>query len=336
MRALIHVAFRGIVLSCLLPVGAAGVARAEESSERLVSVMTLLSETGDDTAALALSDALRERARTQPGWRVNDTRMSLSQLSLVHDCDPAEAACLEVIADAVDASLMVVGFMGQNDDGQLEVTLRIYERGAGFRPETAQAQVLTGAPDYASLAASLIEQLAGEGQADKPVPAVVQEQPAVQAGPAIDTASIELQLPEPRDDSLAWLGYTLVGVGALSAGLMVYSWTQIGAAEGDETFELYRKHVGEEAPQVSDVCDEADRGEAHGMSSGELQQVKDLCSQGQLNQIMQYVYMGVAVAAGAAGGIILWQDAQDGEHARLTLEPTFSLSGVGLGAHLQL
>lgn len=312
---------------CLVCVGTA------RADEKLVSVMTLLNDSGDDKVALALTDALRQRAREQDGWWVNDTRQSLSQLALVHDCDPAEAACLEVVAEAVNAAVLLVGTMGPTGEGQLHVQMQRYERGVGFHARTAHADLSAEAPPYAALAIELIEQLAPEPE----------QATEVALAPVVEDAGDDMPEVElvpagsvrARDD-LAWLGYTLVGTGAVSAGLMLYSWVQIDAAQGNEAFRDYRERVGDQAPQVDDVCDEADSGTGYGLGDSELRRVQGLCAQGRRHAVMQYVFMGVAAVAGTAGGIILWQSRDAGEHARLTLEPEVGPAGVSLGARLRM
>lgn len=306
------------------------------AADKLVSVMTLLNESGDDTAALELTDALRAGARSLDGWVVNDTQMSLSQLGLVHDCEPTEAQCLEVIAEAIDAGLILVGTLEPGGGKLLTVRLQLYERGGGFREDMARADFTAANADYAALAMSLLRQLQPEEAAAAPVPAPADVAQQGTDEPQPDMAAIEMSIPDPQESSLAWLGYTLLGVSAASLGLVAYSWLKINEAQEDTTFVAYREQVGTQAPGVDDVCAEADSGNTHGVSDGDLAQVKDLCSQGELFDLLQYVFLGTAVAAGAAGGIVLWQDGGDSESASITLSPRVTRERIGLAAQLRL
>lgn len=312
---------------------------APASADKLVSVMTLLNESGDDQVALELTEALRAGARSQEGWHVNDTQMSLSQLGLVHDCEPTEAECLEVIAEAIDAGLMLVGTVQPGQGGGLTARLQLYERGSGFREDMARADFVAANADYSALAMSLLRQLIPpEPPADAAAGPVVDPatagEPQAEEGP--DMAAIEMSIPDPEDGSIAWLGYTLLGVGAASLGLVAYSWVKINEAQEDTTFVTYREQVGTNAPQIKDVCNEADKGHAHGQSDKDVALVADLCDQGKLYDVLQYVFMGTAVVAGAAGGFVLWQDGSGSESANLTIEPRVTRGGAGLSAQLRL
>lgn len=325
-------ALRTGLMAWMMCLATAGLAQAE----KLVSVMTLLNESGDDAVALELTDAIRAEAQQLDGWRVNDTKLSLSQLSLVHDCEPSEAACLEIIAEGIDAGMLLVGTVEPGGGSLLTVKLQVYERGSGFQEASARADFPKEEPNYTSLATELLGQL-GQRRTDAesaPIVAPVPEPETVQ--PAPDMAAIEMTTPETEHDSMAWLGYSLLGLSAASAGLMVFSWYQIQSAEEHETYRSYRESIGIMAPGVSDVCDAAEQGDDYGIGAANLAQVVEQCDQGQTHATLQYVFMGVAAAAGVAGGIVLWQDGQSDDSARLTLEPRAGLAGAGLVGRLQL
>lgn len=310
----------------------------QASADKLVSVMTLLNDSGNDGVALALTEALREAARQETSWHVNDTKLSLSQLALVHDCEPTEAECLETIAEAIDAGLIMMGTMAPTNNDQLTVRLQLYERGKGFREEVAYGDFPATDPDYAKVAMKLLRQLQPEQDETAPAVEVAPISAVADEGPndEPDMAAIEMSIDESKGDSLAWLGYTLIGVGVVSAGLVAYSWIQINEAQEDTTFVAYRESVGNKAPGA-DVCDEAEADNDHGLDDKDFSLVKDLCDQGGLFDVLQYVFLGTAVLAGAAGGIILWQDgSESASAAALTLQPHVARRSFGLTARLRM
>ena len=63
-----------------------GTRDGEVPSARRWRFSDLTSEEGDDARAAALTDALREQAQDDSGVRVTNTRASLSQMTIMHDC----------------------------------------------------------------------------------------------------------------------------------------------------------------------------------------------------------------------------------------------------------
>lgn len=114
--------------------------------------------------------------------------------------------------------------------------------------------------------------------------------------------------PGASSGSLAWLGWTLVGVGVAGAALTVTSSVIISGLDDDATFSEYRSAV----PKGKDACTEADASKVYGgLTKGEVGDVRDTCSQASLFEALWWVGLGVGVAAGGAGLFVLLTDDGD-------------------------
>lgn len=146
--------------------------------------------------------------------------------------------------------------------------------------------------------------------------------------------------PRPKEGghSLRWLGWTLVGVGAVSAAGLVVSWSQIIRINNDDRLERYSGVVAEynrhelteardeerEPELYDDFCQSAAQGLPFDGefkdNSSKFKEVKDLCSDADTWEVLQYVFMGTAIAAGGTG-IVLLLTAGDGGSERAAHEP---------------
>lgn len=135
---------------------------------------------------------------------------------------------------------------------------------------------------------------------------------------------------------LAWLGWTLVGVGVASGIGAGVSAGIVGGVDDDALFKDYKARIARynenvgPADEVNDACVEADHGLPHGLSRGEIADVADLCSKADTFGVLQWVFLGTAVAATGVGVYILVTSDSDDEAdtARLrtralSLRPTF-------------
>jgi hypothetical protein len=90
---------------------------------------------------------------------------------------------------------------------------------------------------------------------------------------------------------------------------------------------------------VDDVCEAAEAGLDYGFSAGNLQKVNDLCSKGATFEVLQWVFLGTAVAAGGAGAYLLLssssEPAEPNAAAKLTLQPRWSPGRASLSATLR-
>jgi len=126
-------------------------------------------------------------------------------------------------------------------------------------------------------------------------------------GPGINWAAVAL---------LAGAGLALVGT--------VVSWAELLTLSNDAAYNQYRMDLGSMYGLSGDVaCQDASI--AHLGSGPSAAHIRDVCSQGSTFEILQYVFLGVAVAAGATGIILLVMDSS-GSHddtTTVSLVPSF-------------
>jgi hypothetical protein len=160
---------------------------------------------------------------------------------------------------------------------------------------------------------------------------------------------------EPRGGHrLAWLGWTLIGVGGASLIGMALSMKVISDIDDDSGKRQYSDAVArgnEDAIEantpeavIDDVCVAARRGftyERYGLNAEDARDVADKCDTAETMQALQYVFLGIGAAAGI-GGLVLVLTADDSpdegsaERPRaLTLRPQFGPHGGGLSASLR-
>jgi len=151
--------------------------------------------------------------------------------------------------------------------------------------------------------------------------------------------------PQPERSSLAWLGYTLIGVGAASAVGWGASMYMIEFQYNrDLTYQEYKNNY---KFMTGDACDLALRGENAGgaLSPGQLSDFQDRCRSGRTFQTLQWVFLGAAVVTAGLGAYVLISELghDDGPRAqakrkpapRLTFDPTFDRRSVALQATLR-
>ena len=139
---------------------------------------------------------------------------------------------------------------------------------------------------------------------------------------------------ESGGPSINWAGIALIAAGALSFGVTVYSWARIEAIESDSQFQAYRS--GWPDPPPRDVCTSAERGVMNGMADPGA--VADLCSEASTLEVLQYVFLGVAVAAAGTGAVFLATGiggGGSGESESVSLLPSFGPEGGRLTARIR-
>lgn len=153
--------------------------------------------------------------------------------------------------------------------------------------------------------------------------------------PALEQAPLESIASNPNADahegsSLSWLGYTLIGVGAASAiawGASMYiiefQYNQ------DETFQRYKNAY---QFRRQDACTAALSGDNAGdkLDPSQLSDFQGRCRAGRTFQVLQWVFLGVAVVAAGAGTYVLISDGggsdrNDDLQARHKRAPRFEL-----------
>jgi hypothetical protein len=74
----------------------------------------------------------------------------------------------------------------------------------------------------------------------------------------------------------------------------------------------YRKAVN---PEVGDACDEAQHGKTYGLGTDVVDDARAACRQGRTFEVLQYVFLGAALASAGAGAYFLLDDESTDESA---------------------
>jgi hypothetical protein len=164
-----------------------------------------------------------------------------------------------------------------------------------------------------------------------------------------DAAPVDYGEPASGGHRLAWLGWTLIGVGAVSLIGMGISMAVIQEIDDDPLKRQYSDAVArgnmraaQTQPQdvVNDVCVAAKRGNPYELGADAAHDVADKCATADTMEVLQWVFLGTAVAAGGTG-LVLVLTADDGPDERAAREPALSLrphvarDGAGLSAALR-
>lgn len=328
--------------------------RAEERAQR-IAVLELASDELDDVVTGVVSDQLRKSARARGDVQVNDSRVSLEQLSLAGDCDPSQLDCLARIARALDVAQLIFGKLS-HENGSSVVVLQRYDAArqtldrsnlVSFRAHSVSAGEL------AATSAQLLEQLLGHSAADGGEtdwhPA-----PATRSG-SKELPRLELTL-EPRDHTPVLstrpqpvsagpsgrtiAGYALLGGAALSVGASVFSFVQVERAGKDRELDRYRLAVGRSNTSVDDVCDEASAGKRYGLETASFRHVKSVCDTGILFEALQFVFIGTAVVSGGLAAYFLTSGSRERQKPTLgsnnfSVTPSLARRGFALGARMK-
>jgi hypothetical protein len=150
--------------------------------------------------------------------------------------------------------------------------------------------------------------------------------------------------PEPTGDtndqrSLAWLGWSSLGLGVVLGGLGLWGSLDVYFANTDSVLHTEREHW----PSETNVCDQADDGTIRNESGDyTAQDVADRCGRARAWQALQFVMYGLGAAAIGVGIWLLVREVQrrdddgEGEQAalRLTVDPVVLNGGGALSASL--
>ena len=245
---------------------------------------------------------------------------------------------ISVQANVADAEVTINGQpVGTTRDGALRVEglepglYRIEIKKEGYTTHMSTVSVSEGADS--SLAAVL-------GQAGAPPAATT----------PYEDDSFDTHTHKPGSD-LRWLGWTLIGVGGASLAGAIVSMVIVGNVNDDPLYEDYRDAVARgndrvramNMPEqvVSDVCDAAEKGSRYGFTPENVGKVNDLCNKGATFEVLQWVFLGTAVAAGGAGTFLLLTSGEESSEAagptaaKLTLQPRFAPGHASLSATLR-
>lgn len=129
--------------------------------------------------------------------------------------------------------------------------------------------------------------------------------PPVELEPASAEPEPVLEAPPPSNKLRRIVGFTSVGIAAGLAAATIYSWVRINNINDDSALREYRSNFNS---QVSDVCVEAEAGTlARAMpgKAGLERSARDLCGEADTLEVLQYVFLGSALAVGGVGAYLL-------------------------------
>ena len=315
--------------------GTSAPAGAQNQSPSL-AILGLSSKDGDDEAAAELTGALREEAAADSELTLSDSSALLSQLVVLNDCEIADATCRDGIARQLEVDELIYGAIRRTEGGHA-VELHRYSTVDGSLSHASRELTIEGASEaeLASDARGLLRELRPSDTSEQPEPEPAAELTR-ERRPVLEP---EPQRPEPQDEpsSNDWLGYSLLGVAAVSAGLVVFSWNEIDAARNDADFRAYREAVGRASngKDVDDVCAEADAGEAYGLGA-RLKDVRSACGRGVTFEILQWVFIGTGVVSAGLGVYFLLDDDGEPDAASASLLPVIGKDHAGLQLRIRL
>jgi hypothetical protein len=308
-----------------------------ETSEYRMAIFALESDELRDQFADRLAQQLRATLDERTDYSLQDTRVSLMQLSLAQNCSTAEAKCLASIAQSLGVDGFVFGNV-THEGGVPVVVLRRYDLWGQKVDRSALASFTSTAPRRDELernSTKLLNDLLG------PTPSTTQGLPELVAPvtPQLDKPG-DLE-PENRDVTASRVaGYALLGGAVLSTGAAVFSFFEVNRAEKNRDFERYRLAVGARTTNVSDVCDEASAGRRYGLDGASFREAKSACSRGTTFEILQFVFIGSAVVSGGLAAYFLTTGGGAKERAQVgnetvSVHPTLARKGFGLGARMK-
>lgn len=297
----------------------AGVAAQRPS----VAILGVASEEGDDDLAAAITGALREQLDADSTVRVSSSRASLSQMTMLQDCDIVEADCRMRVGKAVNADQVLYGGLRRAGTRGHEVEVHLFttQDGQDSMARRALPAGDTGEAQLAGHARALLATLRGEAQPEAQTVAPSEDEdgppPVATVTPDVqplDEAAADSEQPSPAaaPSSNDWLGYTLLGVAGVSAVLTVVSWTQIKAAESDDDFVAYGNAVYRMDRGVKDVCEKADDNVDYGVDAQTLAGARSSCDKGQTFDLLQYVFIGATLVSAGFGTYFLLDDEDGG------------------------
>jgi hypothetical protein len=353
-RALFAFAMLGIVQ--LAASVAPSVASAQTTN---VVVLGLTSLEGDDTFATNLSGALRQAASQVRGWTVSDRDVPLSQLELATGCDATELSCVQQIANTVGAQRLVYGTIHRQDSGggrfDFVIAIHLYDTTSNSIIRSLDERLPSSRSDIDDLreparryATTLAE---GAGTATTGTGGLPPEGQEVGTGTGTgetgtgggevggETGGGETGGGGGGDDvgRLNWPAFALLAVGVGTA----VAWILAGldAQANVTTVADFRATMPGPAPGATDlsICNPQNVNADMRLTPQERDAINGACSSPA--EILQFVFMGTAIIAGATGVALLAANgfispAPESDRVSLRLRPQVSLNGGYLGLEL--
>lgn len=130
---------------------------------------------------------------------------------------------------------------------------------------------------------------------------------------------------DPPMSARSVVGWSLAGAGTALLSATIYTWARLGSIADDKAYVTYRYSVPSSA---GDVCREAERGRTYGTTTRTVGRVQDLCKEASLLEVLEYVFLGTAVAALGTGGYLLFTDGEE----TVEVNPSVTTTGAGIDA----
>jgi len=333
---------------CLSFVIALSSSRVCAQTPRLGLLQLESEDVQDDALAPRLTQELREQLSSRADYTlVDNTKVTLHQVSLGQNCNPSDASCLQKIADSLKLDGLLFGKVTHEGGVPIAVTRR-YDK----KSNTVQSWAIVSFESSTVTDAQLTEQtqtlvatlLGGNEPEDESVEAAPEPAPASLTPQPAEGSAITESLQEKRSLSSGMslrtvAGIALLGGAAASVGMSIFSFTQVNSAQHNSSYESYRMAVGQMNASVKDVCSEADAGKRYGLSQDGFRDVKRSCSSGQTFEVLQYVFIGSAILTGGLATYLLVGGKSDtpppSDAARLSFHPSVGRGGASLTARLQ-
>jgi hypothetical protein len=332
-----------VSLAVLLGSSLPAAVRAEARAYRIAVLELGIDDVGD-ALARSLTEQIRLQLAKQSGCELQESRVSLEQLSLAQDCNGAQSACLDRIAHSLDVDGLVFGRL-TNESGAAVAKLQLFDVATQSLKGAALATLALNEADAAAIdrkAQELVADLLQLGAARSPFSRGLA--PAGEATAPASSAGAERAPAQPSSvDARKLTGYALLGGAVLSAGMSVLSFAEIDRAESDSSYDRYRRAVGQMRPAVRDVCDEAAAGQTYGLDPSSFQKVKNSCSTGRTFEVLQFIFIGSAVLTSGVSAYLLFGGERERErpplgsvgNGRFSFHPSVQKNGGGLGLRMK-
>lgn len=129
------------------------------------------------------------------------------------------------------------------------------------------------------------------------------------------------------------IGWSSLGIALGLTGATIYSWVRIGNINDDPQLQAYRAQF---PPNVSDVCLEAEAGTLtrdKRSQAGLENSARSLCNEADTLEVLQYVFLGSAIAFAGIGTYLLVTDSK--RQQTVSLRPSFRHGQAMIRASVQ-
>jgi hypothetical protein len=135
--------------------------------------------------------------------------------------------------------------------------------------------------------------------------------------------------------SINWAGVSLLAGAGLAIVGTVVSWAELLTLSNDTAYNNYRMDLGAMGLSGDIACQSSSY--AYLGTGPQGSHIRDVCSQGSTFEILQYVFLGVAVAAGATGIVLLVMDSSGNhdETQTVSLVPSFGPNSGSMTLRVQ-